>query len=68
MRFRVVCVEEKSLPENPFRPTLINETSRTRTWEMDCESEEAVRQFFDDAKKKDLPNVRGFKLQSVAPI
>jgi hypothetical protein len=55
---------------NPFRVGLIWETREVnlRTFEIECESEEDVRRFYEEAKEQDLPNVRGYKLRSITSL
>ncbi len=70
MMFHVTISRLKNPPRNPFvaGSILRREETLVREWEMDCESEDEVRQFFRDAKEQDLPNVRGFQLRSIEPI
>jgi hypothetical protein len=56
-------------PRNPFlagmpRLDATHEVS-VRTWEIEARSESHVRRLLADAYKRDLPNVRGYKLRSI---
>lgn len=39
-----------------------------REWEMEAKDESEVRKFYEDACKRDLPNVRGYNLRSIERI
>lgn len=69
MKFRVV-MKEIELPrsDNPFKPISIMGTLRRREAEIEAESEDAVREFFADAVRRDMPSVRGFELESVTTV
>ena len=64
-KFRVVMKEPLHMPENPFRPGLINECVRRREAVLEDENEESVRRHFAEAKALGLPSVKGFDLVSV---
>jgi hypothetical protein len=49
-KFRVVMKEPLRIPENPFRPGLINECVRRREAILEDADEESVRQHFAEAK------------------
>jgi predicted dinucleotide-utilizing enzyme len=57
--------EIKSLPDNPFKIGWINETTRHREAVIEADSEQAVKDFFDDAVRRNMESVRGFELVSV---
>jgi hypothetical protein len=68
MKFRIVMIQPQPKPENPFLAGLINRTTPTRTAELEADSEQAVREFFADAKRRDFPTVRGYELESVTAL
>lgn len=71
MRFRVTIAEKEGPRDpNPFKPLRWQDfpTRKTRTWEIDAESEEQVRAFWDDAQRQRLPHVVGFELLSITPM
>jgi len=70
MKFKVTLAKAEKDNGNPFRPSLINETHQVelRTWEFEAENEEAVREFYKDAKAKCLPSVIGFELRSIEAV
>jgi len=67
-KFRVVMKEPLRIPENPFRPGLINETVRRREAILEDVDEASVRKHFAEAKALNLKSVRGFYLVSVERI
>lgn len=60
-------LEVLSAPENPFIVGLINETTRRREATIEAESEQAVRDYFDDAQRRGFESVRGFELVKIEP-
>lgn len=67
-KFEIVMHEIKKIPSNPFVAGWINETTRCRTAVIDCESEQKVREFFDDAVAKEYESVKGFKLTKITEL
>jgi len=67
-KFRVVMKEPLRIPENPFRPGLINECVRRREAVLEDVDEDSVRKHFEEAKRLNLESVRGFDLVSVERI
>jgi len=67
-KFRVVMKEPLRIPENPFRPGLINECVRRREAVLEDVDEASVRKHFAEAKAMGLPSVKGFDLVSVELI
>lgn len=66
-KFRVVMREVLPKPDNPFKIGWINECARRREAVVEAESEDAVREYFADAKRQDFESVRGFELVKVEP-
>jgi predicted dinucleotide-utilizing enzyme len=64
-KFKVVMREILSKPDNPFKIGWINECARRREAVIEAESEQAVREYFEDAKRRDFETVRGFELVKV---
>ena len=64
-KFRVVMREPLRIPENPFRPGLINERVRRREVVLEDVDEDFVREHFAEAKALGLASVKGFELVSV---
>lgn len=64
-KFRVEMGDILRKPDNPFTPSLINQTRRRRSAEVEADSEAEVREFFDDAVKQGFDSVRGFELLKV---
>lgn len=64
-KFRIEMREILSKPANPFKIGWINECAKRREAVIEADSEEAVRDFFDDAKQRDFESVRGFELIKV---
>lgn len=52
-------------PDNPFKIGWINECARRREAIIEAESEQAVRDYFEDARRQDFESVRGFELTQV---
>ena len=68
MKFKVEMREtEPPRSDNPFKPLSIMGTLRRREAVIEADSEDAVRIFFDDAKRKNMASVQGFELVSVTP-
>lgn len=66
-KFKIAMREIQEKPSNPFKIGWINETTRWREATIEAESEQAVREFFEDAKRRDFDSVRGFELVKVEP-
>jgi hypothetical protein len=64
-KFRVVMKEPLRIPENPFRPGLINECVRRREAVLEDADEASVRRHFAEAKALGMKSVEGFDLVSV---
>lgn len=70
MKFKVTLSRARKDTGNPFRPSLINEAHQVdlRVWEFEAENENAVLEFYTDAKEKCLHSVIGFELRSIEPL
>lgn len=65
MKYKITMIEKKTHTGNPFLKGLINDVSRVRTCEIEAESEQAVRDFFDEAQRECYPSVAGFELSRI---
>lgn len=63
-------MKDEGLFFNPFRVRDIWRTRpcTERVWEFEARDEAQVRAFYEDAKKKNLPNVHGFDLIRIEKI
>jgi len=68
MKYRIEMTELKPKPENPFDIGLINETTITRTAEMEAESVDKIKEYFKDAKEKGYASVKDFELTNITRI
>lgn len=57
--------EEPPRSDNPFKPISIMGSLRRREAVIEADSEEQVREFFADAKRRNMESVRGFELVKV---
>lgn len=64
-----VILEAPTGNGNPFNPTRIDllrtRKVRIREWRIEAASEKQIRDFYEEAKAEDLPNVQGFFLRSI---
>jgi len=68
MKFQIRMIQPQPRPTNPFIASDINRTTPTRTAEIEADSEQAVRDFFADAKRRDFASVRGYELDSITAL
>jgi hypothetical protein len=69
-RVKIEKPVQSSRMRNPFRPISMNSKINTyvRVWEFEAKDEAEVRMYFEEAKKADLPNVKGYELKSIEQI
>jgi len=68
MKFKIIMTKPNPKPSNPFIASSILETTPTREAELEAESEQAVKDFFEDAKKRGFESVKGFELTRIIPL
>lgn len=69
MKFRVTLIEiPKRRNGNPFVIGLINDTSVVRTVEIEADSEQQVRDFYDEAVRENYSSVQGFELGNIVAV
>lgn len=68
MKFLITMTQPHPRPTNPFVASDILRTTATRTAEIEADSEQAVRDFFADAKRRDFASVRGFEMDSITAL